>query len=245
MCTKIHLSPFCIFHSSFFCSLAECINFDVIAYLSSILSNPIEYLKGVGPLRADLLKKELQIFCFGDLLTHFPFRHLDRTKVQPIGQITPQMDHVQVKGILVSMELVGEKRARRLVAQMRDRTGFIELTWFQGITWVQKALVVGQEYLVFGKLGFFLGKPQITHPELESPQEANAEGRNFLDPIYPVTEKLKARGLNARTIGKLTQQLFLLLSEKEIPEILPPDILTTENFISRWQAYSYIHFPSS
>ena len=245
MLAKIHLSTFFIFQSSFFCSLSECINFDDIAYLSSILSNPIEYLKGVGPLRADLLKKELQIFCFGDLLTHFPFRHLDRTTVQPIGQITPQMDHVQVKGILVSMELMGEKRGRRLVAQLRDRTGIIELTWFQGITWVQKAIVIGQEYLVFGKLSFFLGKPQITHPELESTQEANADGRSFLEPIYPVTEKLKARGLNGRSIAKLTQQLFLLISEKDIAENLPSDILLKENLMSRWLAYSYIHFPTS
>ena len=170
---------------------------------------------------------------------------MDKTTIQLIGQITPQMDHVQVKGILVSMELMGEKRGRRLVAQLRDRTGIIELTWFQGIAWVQKALVVGQEYLVFGKLGFFLGKPQLNHPELESAQEANAEVRNFLEPIYPVTEKLKARGINARTLGKLTQQLFLLLSEKEIPENLPTDILAKENLISRWYAYSYIHFPAS
>jgi ATP-dependent DNA helicase RecG len=190
-----------------------------------------------------MLKKELQIFCFGDLLTHFPFRHLDRTKVQPIGQITPQMDHVQVKGILISMEAVGEKSGRRLVAQLRDRTGIIELTWFQGITWVQKALVLGQEYLVFGKLGFFLGRPQITHPELESVQVANAGGKNFLEPIYPVTEKLKARGLNGRAIGKLTQQLFLLISEKDIQENLPSDILLKENLISRWNAYVNIHFP--
>ena len=190
-----------------------------------------------------MLKKELQIFCFGDLLTHFPFRHLDRTKVQPIGQITPQMDHVQVRGILISMETVGEKRGRRLVAQLRDRTGIIELTWFQGITWVQKGLVLGQEYLVFGKLSFFLGRPQITHPELESVQAENAGGKNFLEPIYPVTEKLKARGLNGRAIGKLTQQLFLLISEKDIPENLPSDILLKENLLSRWDAYTYIHFP--
>lgn len=163
--------------------------------------------------------------------------------MEPVGQITSQMDYVQVRGILISMEAVGERRGRRLVAQLRDRTGIIELTWFQGITWVQKSLVLGQEYLVFGKISFFLGRPQITHPELESVQVANAGGKNFLEPIYSVTEKLKSRGLNGRAIGKLTQQLFLLISEKDLPENLPSDILLKENLLSRWGAYTNIHFP--
>ena len=199
----------------------------------------------MGPLRADLLKKELQVFTFGDLLTHFPFRHLDRTSVQLIGQLSPQFDQVQVRGRLVSMELVGEKRSRRLVAQIRDTTGMMELTWFQGANWVQKSLVVGQDYLVFGKLSFFLGKPQITHPEIETLQTANAEGKNHLDPIYPTTEKLKVRGINGRALGKLVQQLFMILNEKEIPENLPYGILVKEKFISRWEAFLFIHFPPS
>jgi len=196
-------------------------------------------------LRADLLKKELQIFTFGDLLTHFPFRHLDRTSIQLIGQLSPDLDHVQVKGRLVSMELIGEKRSRRLVAHIRDRTGLLELTWFQGAAWVQKTLVVGQDYLVYGKLSFFLGKPQINHPELEQLETANAEGKNFLEPVYPVTEKLKARGINGRTLGKLMQQLFLVLNEKEIAENIPIPILTKEKLISRWEAFLFIHFPPS
>ena len=199
----------------------------------------------MGPLRADLLKKELQIFTFGDLLTHFPFRHLDRTNIQLIGQLSPNLDQVQVKGRLLHMELVGEKRSRRLVAQIRDATGIMELTWFQGASWVQKSLVVGQDYLVYGKLSFFLGKPQINHPELEPLQEANASGKNFLEPVYPVTEKLKARGINGRTLGKLVQQLFLVLTEKEIPENIPHQILSKEKLISRWEAFKNIHFPPS
>ena len=199
----------------------------------------------MGPLRADLLKKELQIFTFGDLLTHFPFRHLDRTNIQLIGQLSPNLDQVQVKGRLLHMELVGEKRSRRLVAQIRDATGIMELTWFQGASWVQKSLVIGQDYLVYGKLSFFLGKPQINHPELEPLQEANASGKNFLEPVYPVTEKLKARGINGRTLGKLVQQLFLVLTEKEIPENIPDQILSKEKLISRWEAFKNIHIPPS
>lgn len=197
----------------------------------------------MGPLRADMLKKELQIFTFEDLLNHFPLRHLDRTSVQAIGQINPAMDHVQVRGVVISMEIVGERRAKRLVVYLRDKTGIIEMTWFQGISWVQKLIQVGQEYLAFGKLGFFLGKPQLNHPEIESVREHNAAGKSYLEPIYPVTEKLKARGLNGRALGKLMEQLFLVLEEKELPECLPSGILNKYNFISRFKAYQYLHFP--
>lgn len=192
-----------------------------------------------------MLKKELQIFTFEDLLYHFPYKHLDKTSVQPIGQISPSTDHVQVRGFIVSMEIIGERRARRLVAQFRDRTGLLELTWFQGINWVQKTLVVGGEYFAFGKPGFFLGKAQMTHPEIESVKEANASGKQHLEPIYPVTEKLKARGLNGRAIGKLTEQLFMVLEEKEIPEVLPGFFIDKEQLVSRWAAFKHIHFPPS
>jgi ATP-dependent DNA helicase RecG len=195
-------------------------------------------------LRADLLKKELQIFTFSDLLRHYPFRHLDRTKVQSIGRIDATLDYVQVRGVLVSMEVVGERRGRRLVAQLRDPTGIIELTWFQGVNWVQKVLLTGQEYLVFGKLGFFLGKPQLTHPEVESIREENATGKGFLEPVYAVTEKLKARGLNGRALGKLVQQLFLVLEEKALPEFLPTALIQKEGLISRWKSLAHIHFPT-
>ena len=197
----------------------------------------------MGPLRADMLKKELQIFTFEDLLNHFPLRHLDRTSVQAIGQINPAMDHVQVRGVVISMEVIGERRAKRLVVYLRDKTGIIEMTWFQGINWVQKLIQVGQEYLAFGKLGFFLGKPQLNHPEIESVREHNATGKSYLEPIYPVTEKLKARGLNGRALGKLMEQLFLVLEEKELPECLPTNIIKKYNFISRYKTYQYLHFP--
>ncbi|MEO0000691.1 MAG: hypothetical protein RL766_737 [Bacteroidota bacterium] len=190
-----------------------------------------------------MLKKELEIFTFEDLLNHFPLRHLDRTKVQQIGQVSPAMDMVQVKGILLSVELIGERRAKRLVAQLRDPSGIIEMTWFQGITWVQKSLVVGQSYLAFGKLGFFLGRPQLSHPEMEQVIDGAAPVKSFLEPVYPVTEKLKARGLNGRALAKLTQQLFLVLEQKDLPEILPEPIIAAERLMSRWQAYQYIHFP--
>ncbi|HEY8389165.1 MAG TPA: ATP-dependent DNA helicase RecG, partial [Parasegetibacter sp.] len=211
---------------------------------STILSSPIEYLKGVGPVRAELLKKELNIFTFRDLLEHFPYRHIDRTEVRLIRDITPQTEYIQVSGKLIHIEKIGERRAKRLVTELRDKSGSLELTWFQGITWMEKYLILGRDYLVFGKPGFFLGKPQIVHPEIELIED-KPDGKPFLEPVYPSTEKLKARGLNGRVIGKLTQALLAMLSPKDVPENLPEPILQKYQLISRFQAYDQIHFPKS
>ncbi len=216
--------------------------------LSSILASPIEYLKGVGPLRADLLKKELNIFVFQDLLEHFPYRHVDRTRISLIREIQPQTEYIQVAGKLMSVELLGDKRTRRLVAELKDSSGILELVWFQGIHGVQKLLQTGNEYLVFGRTGFFQGSPQITHPEIEPYIKGNTEGRAALEPVYFTTEKLKVRGLGGRQIGKLTQGLLGMLKEKDLPESLPAQALGAGgvagvNFPSRYEAYQQIHFP--
>ena len=195
-------------------------------------------------MRADLLKKELSIFTFGDLLEHFPYRHLDKTKVTPIAQVNMGMDYVQVAGRLTDFEIIGEKRGKRLVAHIRDSSGTMELTWFQGISWVQKMLVIGEEFLVFGKLGFFMGKPQIVHPELEVRTPSNAGGKSMLEPIYPATEKLKVRGLNGRNIARLTAMLLPQIHVKDLPENLPEQILKQLKFPSRYDAYRHIHFPA-
>ena len=210
---------------------------------SSLLSSPIEYLKGVGPLRADMLKKELNLYTFGDLLNHFPHRHIDKTQVTDIAKITPDQDFVQVRGVLMGMDILGEKRAKRLVSQLRDATGQIELAWFQGINWVQKQLVEGQTYIVFGRVSFFNGRAQIVHPEIEPYVAATAGQKSVLEPVYPSTEKLKSRGLNGKQISKLTQALFMQISERDLPENLPTSILKDQ--LSRWEAYRQIHFPQS
>jgi ATP-dependent DNA helicase RecG len=211
--------------------------------LASLLSSPIEYLKGVGPLRAELLKKELSIYTFGDLLQHFPHRHVDKTKLTPISQLTPEMDFIQVKGVLLGFHTIGEKRSKRMVAQLRDETGQLELAWFQGIQYVQKNLVEGQTYIVFGRLGFFNGKPQVVHPEIEPFVAQVMASKSLLEPIYGSTEKLKARGLNAKQIGKLTQVLFQQISERDLPENLPAHLLSDK--MGRWEAFRQIHFPTS
>ncbi len=211
--------------------------------LASLLSSPIEYLKGVGPLRAELLKKELSIYTFGDLLQHFPNRHVDKTKVTPISTLTPEMDFVQVKGVLLGLHSIGEKRSKRMVAQLKDESGYLELAWFQGIQYVQKNLVEGQTYLVFGRLGFFNGKPQIVHPEMEPFEVQTMAKKSLLEPVYGSTEKLKSRGLNGKQLGKLTQVLFQQISERDLPENLPAHLLVDR--MGRWEAFRQIHFPSS
>jgi len=219
-------------------------NSSYITSHSNILSSPIEYLKGVGPLRGDLLKKELGIFTFNDLLNHFPNRHVDKTKVSFIGEINPQTDYIQVAGKLISIELVGEKRGKRLIAYVQDTTGMMELVWFQGINWVSKSLVEGATYLLFGKTSFFNGKPQMVHPEIEIFTNEKREGKAFLEPIYPATEKLKARGLSGRQLAKLTYVLLAQLQPKDIEENLPDDISQRLQLIPRYAAYKAVHFPA-
>ena len=197
----------------------------------------------MGPLRADMLKKELNLYTFGDLLNHFPHRHIDKTQVTDIAKITPDQDFVQVRGVLMGMDTLGEKRAKRLVSQLRDATGQIELAWFQGINWVQKQLVEGQTYIVFGRVSFFNGRAQIVHPEIEPYVAATAGQKSVLEPVYPSTEKLKSRGLNGKQLGKLTQALFMQISERDLPENLPASLLN--DHLSRWEAYRQIHFPQS
>ena len=196
-------------------------------------------------MRGELLKKELSIYTFSDLLEHYPHRHIDKTQVHKIGSINPATDFVQVVGILQQPSLMGDKRARRLIAQLVDETGTLELAWFQGANWVQKNLVPGQKYLVFGKTGFFNGKPQMVHPEIEIFTPAKEGGKDYLEPVYPATEKLKARGLNGRQLAKLTYQLFSMIKSADIPENLPAHILSDYKLMNRYEAYSNIHFPVS
>ncbi len=159
-------------------------------------------------------------------------------------QVSIQMDYVQVAGRLMDFEVLGERQGKRLVAHIKDATGSMELTWFQGINWVQKQLEIGQDYLVFGKLSFFMGKPQIVHPELEILTQQNEEGKQLLEPIYSTTEKLKAKGLNGRSIAKLTAVLLPQLHPKDLPENLPEGIIASNQFPSRYDAYRNIHFPA-
>lgn len=212
---------------------------------STVLDNPIEYLKGVGPLKGDLLRKELNIHTFGDLLNHFPLRHIDKTQVSKINEIKFDTDFVQVKGRITEHEILGAGRGKRLVAQLHDNTGNLDLVWFQGIHWIEKLLEKNVEWLVYGKVSFFSSKPQIAHPEMEIAADVQGDGKAFLEPIYPSTEKLKARGLNGRQIGKLVYNLLPLISVKDLPENIPQHLIDKLKLDPRLNAYNNIHFPKS
>ena len=210
-----------------------------------ILKTPIEYLKGVGPQKGDLLRKELGIHTFGDLLYHFPFRYIDRTKFFPINTLNEHSGTVQLKGILRRLDIVGEGRRRRLTGRFRDTTGAIDLVWFTGIHWVEKALVVGQEYVLFGKVSAFNRKLNIAHPELEIVNAQNSQKAATFSPVYPSTEKLTAKGLDAKGQRQLMQLLFEKLLPEHLKKNLPEFILKQYRFPSHFEALKQIHFPES
>lgn len=206
---------------------------------------PIEYLKGVGPQKADVLKKELQIFTIGDLLAHYPFRYIDRTQFHKIRQLHPDMIGAQVLGRLISMQEIGEKRARRLVGQFRDDTGSIELVWFQSITWLKKSLKVGSAYIIYGKPSEFNGQISITHPEMElfNAQEKKI-GNLTMQPVYSSTEKLKKFNLDTRGLQRL-QQAALETVFSTLQEPLPSYLLEKHQLMNYAQAMLSIHFPQN
>jgi ATP-dependent DNA helicase RecG len=179
------------------------------------------------------------------LIEHFPLRHIDKTKISRIADIHPETDYIQVVGKLLFIEAIGENRAKRLVAQLRDSSGTLELAWFQSINWVEKNILVGSDYLVFGKVGFFNNKPQIVHPEIEAFVPAAAGAKTYLEPVYPSTEKLKARGFGGRQLAKLTQQLVAQIKPKDIEENIPQHLLQQLQLLPRFQAVYTLHFPAT
>jgi ATP-dependent DNA helicase RecG len=209
-----------------------------------LFQTPIEYLKGVGTARADVLKKELAIKTFEDLLQHFPFRHIDRTRFYKIKDIQQDLPYVQVIARLTHKEILGEKHTKRLVAQVQDDTGVMELVWFQGIKWAEKNLIVGKAYILFGKPGSFNGKAQMSHPEFDlySQETIQRKGNITLQPVYSSTEKLKQFTLDSKGIQKLVIGLLEQYA-REIPENLPLYLINKFKLMGRADAYRNIHFP--
>ncbi|MDO3640669.1 ATP-dependent DNA helicase RecG [Mucilaginibacter sp. L3T2-6] len=209
-----------------------------------VFETPIEYLKGVGLSRANVLKKELGINNFGDLLNSFPYKYIDRTRFYKIKDIQPDLPYVQVLARLTRKEIAGEKRTTRLVAYAQDDTGVIELVWFQGIKWIEKTLIPGKVYVLFGKPSFFNGKPQMAHPEMElyTTGIKERQGNLTLQPAYNSTEKLKQFALDSKGIQRLTAVL-IEQHVKDIHENLPPYITDRFKLMSRADAYKNIHFP--
>ena len=207
-----------------------------------LLQTPVEYLKGVGPKRGELLRKEAGISTYYDLLTYYPFRHVDRSRFTPIGEINTENVYLQVRGRVTDVQLVGQGRSSRLIVTLRDATGSIELLWFQGINWVKDKFKPGSEWIVFGKPTLFNGRYNISHPETETVAEYTAQPADPLHPIYNSTEKMKLNGLNTRAISKLTRTLVTQL-KGVIPETLSAEIISEYKFLGRENALVNIHFP--
>lgn len=208
-----------------------------------LLKTSIEFLKGVGPAKADLLKTELGIFRFEDLLTFYPFRYIDRSKFYKISEIQSADTEVQVIGKITTLEQVGPPRKKRLVAQFEDESGRVELVWFKGAQWIAKSLELHKPYVLFGKPNFFKGKYSFPHPELEKVDDFKKSPLQGLQPVYPSTEKLTNKGLNAKGISKLTRVLLPQL-KGVIPETLPHQIIEHYQWPSKEKALFDVHFPS-
>ena len=212
---------------------------------AQILKTPIEYLKGVGPQKAEVLKKELGIFNYGDLLQHYPFRYIDRTRFYKVRELNGELPAVQIIARVISKEIVGEKRGRRLVAQVKDDTGALELVWFQGITWVERHLKTGSAYIIFGKPTAFNSRLSISHPEFEAYNlQDQRQGNPTLQPVYSSTEKLKQYLLDTKGLQRIQANLLEGVL-KEIPESLPVYVLHDHKLIGRREALQQIHFPNS
>ena len=210
-----------------------------------MLDTPIEYLKGIGPLRAEVLKKELNIFTYRDLLYHYPFRYVDKTKFYTIRQITEDMQYVQLRGVIDKLEVTGLKQGKRLSVLFRDNTGIVELVWFKGYNWMASQLQTGVEYIVFGKPAFFKGRLNIAHPEIEKVTPEILSQQSAFQSVYHSGEKLKFRGLDSEGIRKALRTLIQQLQQQHIEENLSEEVLEDHKLLSKYEALKQIHFPDN
>ena len=204
-----------------------------------VLSTPIEYLKGVGPIRAELFKKELRIFSYEDLLMHFPFRYIDKSNIHLISDINEDMPYIQFKGKIIKLEEKGLRKSKRLIAHLRDSSGDIELIWFKSVKWIKSSINLDKEYLVFGKPTFYSGKASLVHPELDVLDDESIDSRG-LHGVYSTTEKLINKGLNSRAISRLIKNLIPHL-ENNIDESLSQEILDKYKLPNKKEALTNIH----
>ena len=212
--------------------------------MSVNLQTPIDYLKGVGPNRADLLRSELGIQTYQDLINLFPNRYIDRTKYYKINELQRNNAEVQITGVITGFREVAQKRGKRLVADFKDETGLMELVWFRGQKWIRESLKIGQTYVIFGKTNWFSGKYNMPHPEIELQSEHENNLRSAMQAIYPSTEKLSNRGITNRVVTKIMQQLFLETKGRFI-ETLSETIKGELKLISKSDALFNIHFPKT
>jgi ATP-dependent DNA helicase RecG len=208
------------------------------------LNTSISYLKGVGPSRADLLKSELGIRTFGDLLNFFPNRYIDRSQFMMISQLQQNSSEIQVLGKITELRTVQQAKGSRLVATFADETGTMELVWFRGVKWIKESIKINTPYVIFGKTNYFKGLFSMPHPEMELLADYNKSLRTAMQPVYPSTEKLVNKGVTNRVISKMIQSLFEEL-HANFKETLSADVIEKLKLISKNEALLNIHFPGN
>ncbi|MFD0836392.1 DUF559 domain-containing protein [Mariniflexile aquimaris] len=206
------------------------------------LQTPIDYLKGVGPNRADLLRKELGIHTYQDLINLFPNRYIDKTQYYKINQLQPNNADVQVIGKIVEFKEVAQKQGKRLVATFQDDTGVMELVWFRGQKWIRENYKLNTTYVIFGRTNLFGGKFNMAHPDIELLEDHEKSLRSAMQPIYPSTEKLSNKGISNRVIVKIMEQLFIETGGR-FTETLSDNLRNELKLISKREALFNIHFP--
>lgn len=212
--------------------------------MNNLLETPIEYLKGVGPARGELLRKELGIHKYGDLVNLFPNRYIDRTHYYKINELQSSNSEVQVVGKVIHIKTIEQKRGKRLVATFVDGTGEMELVWFQGQKWIRENLKVNVPYVIFGKTTSFNGMFNMAHPEMELLTEHEQSLRSAMQPIYPSTEKLTQKGITNKVVNKIMQQLFIE-TQALFSDPLPGHLIQDLQLIPKNAALFNIHFPKS
>ena len=209
--------------------------------MSESLFTPIAYLKGIGPQKAELLKKELQIETYWDLLNHFPFRYVDRSKIQQCDQLHLVEGYIQLEGFIDQIQELGGGRAKRLQCRFTDDTGSIQLVWFQGWKWIKQTLILGKKYRVFGRPRLNGNFWSIAHPELAPTETVSSIG---YQPIYPSTEKLSAKGLHTRGLEHVIKGLLERISLENIPDRLPESLRKSMQLVGIDSAYRNMHQPT-
>ncbi len=209
--------------------------------MNDFLKTPIEFLKGVGPQRADLLRQELGIHTFSDLLNHFPFRYIDRSRYVTVSELSTMETAAQLRGRIIAVSESGVGRTKKLSAKFQDESGIIDLIWFQGIRWIKPLLKIGVEYQLYGKAKIYGSTWNMPHPELTEWKDVLL--KTGLQPVYSTTEKLTAKGLHSKGIEKLTATLVAQVKGK-IAEIIPSEIRSKHHLIPREAAYILVHLPS-
>tara|TARA_B100000963_G_scaffold90081_2_gene77575 strand:- start:3363 stop:5462 length:2100 start_codon:yes stop_codon:yes gene_type:complete len=208
------------------------------------LQTPIEYLKGIGPNRANLLKQELNIFTFQDLLHFFPKRYIDRSTFYKIKDLPKNTSEIQIKGKIIDLKMIPQKRGKRLVATFTDEENNMELVWFRGHQWIKESLKLNVVYVIFGRLNWYGNRPNMPHPEMETLENFEKGFSKNLQAIYPSTEKLLSKGISQRVIIKMMGELLRSFKNSFV-ETLPDDLRSKYRLIDKNTALKNIHFPEN